>query len=451
MYIAEIEINNLRCFRGKHVISLDRGNGEYAGWTVFVGRNGSGKSTLLKAVAAAVAGPLAVRSLMGSVPNWVRVGSKEAKIDLKLAFDPRVDDLDDIVEGSPAVLRTFQAGLHWKRLERGKNAEHGWSFGRLQHKGKARDLAEQGPWQDVPSGWFVAGYGPYRRLGPATTEVVKVSADPKLARLINLFSEGATLSDAVDWLREQHARALEGKPGAKALRDEVLALLNDGLLPDGSSAKKVDSDGLWIRRDGVDIPLTDVSDGYRTVTALVVDLARRLGASYGKLHLTRTQGGLHCPLPGVVLIDEVDAHLHVEWQQKIGLWLTRHFPKLQFLTTSHSPFICQSASAKGIVRLPATGEKKRRIELLAEPLFKAVVNGGADDAVMSELFGLDHAHSARAEALRRTVAQLELKMLRNTAKPAEERRYLTLRAELPDDLGEVADRKLRIVKASGGA
>src|SRR5438132_1106565 len=59
--------------------------------------------------------------------------------------------------------------------------------------------------------------------------------------------------------------------------------------------------------------------------------------------------------PGVVLIDEVDSHLHPEWQRQIGFWLKRHFPKMQFIVTTHSPLICQAADVKGLFHLPAPG------------------------------------------------------------------------------------------------
>lgn len=272
-----------------------------------------------------------------------------------------------------------------------------------------------------------------------------MSVRPKLARLVNLFREDATLSDAVEWLQQVHARALEKRPGAAALRDDVLALLNDGLLPDGSQVRRVDTDGLWIHRDGHTFPLKQVSDGYRTVAALVVDLVRHLHQAYPRLLISRGPHGLECQRPGVVLIDEVDAHLHVEWQQRIGTWLTAHFPKIQFLVTSHSPFICQAASPRGILRLPGPGEK-RKIEHLEPRLFQAVVNGGADDAVMSELFGLEHAHSARAEKLRQEAAELELRLLRGDDGAKVVERYEALRAQLSDDLGEAADRGVRVAR-----
>ena len=444
MYITEIELSNLRCFQGTHKISLDRGGGTYAGWTVFAGRNGSGKSTLLKAIAAAVAGPLAVRSLEGGVPNWLRERSQWAHVKVRVqsgsedrlqrTSSARSGKSPDVHSSPPRVDLT----LGWGKFGSGAPL--------FLHRSHPKAKVDQGPWHDSPDGWFLAAYGPHRRLGPVTADIAKVSNDPKLARLINLFREESTLSDAVDWLKEQHARSLDRRPGAAALVSEVRELLNDGLLPDGSVVKGVDSDGLWITRDEVTVALKQVSDGYRTVTALVVDLVQRLHATYGRLPLERGPAGLICPLPGVVLVDEIDAHMHVAWQQKIGVWLTQHFPNLQFLVTSHSPFICQAASPRGIIRLPGPGEH-RKIEHLDPRLFHAVVNGGADDAVMSELFGLDHAHSARAEALRQQVAQLELKMLQGTATEKEQQQYLDDRGLLPDGLGELADRKLRMLQS----
>lgn len=438
MYISELEITNLRSFRGTHKISLDRGNGTYAGWTVFAGRNGSGKSTLLKAIAAAVAGPLAVRALVGGVPSWLRDGCKLGQVRALLTIDSARDELFGAARLGVGSRASIEVGLDW-------TVSSDVTLFQSSKRPKGADLAELGPWFERPRGWFIAGYGPYRRLGLPTAEAAKFSRDENLSRLINLYSEAATLADAVDWLKSVHAAALEGRSGAKDLLDDVLSLLNDGLLPDGSLVAKVDSEGMWVTRDGVTILLEEVSDGYRTISALVVDIARRLEACYHNLYLLRDNGRVRCVLPGVVLIDEIDAHMHVEWQQKIGFWLTSHFPNIQFLTTSHSPFICQAASPRGIIRLPAPGED-RGIEHVDEHLFNSIVNGGADDAVMSQLFGLEHAHSQPAEELRERAAALELKVVTGTASAEEEQQHAKIISVLPGDIGEEADRKLRMVR-----
>lgn len=445
MYIAELEISNVRSFTGVHTLSLSRrehalsdpSTHPYAGWTVFAGRNGAGKSTLLKALASSVVGPLAARSLAGSFPAWVRKGEVEGWVGTRLSPESNVDKFQ---EGGKTTRDAFWSGLKWKASSTGSDSLEQWLEKEKPGRQKA---AGRGPWADHPQGWFIVGYGPYRHLGSMTMEQSRLMNDPVLARLHNLFNESATLADAVDWLKQVHLRALENKPGAEELRESVLELLRDGLLPDGSLVERVDSDGLWIQRDGVSLPLDHVSDGYRTVAALVVDLVQRLVTTYGDLKISKDKkGNLSCPHPGVVLIDEVDGHMHVSWQQRIGFWLTEHFPQLQFLVTTHSPFICQAASPGGIIRLPAPNEE-RRLEHIDERLFNAIVNGSADDAVMSELFGLEHAHSERAEQIRRRLVNLETKILRGTATDSEQKEYKKLGAQLPDSMDDWAEIKTR--------
>lgn len=437
MYVTDLQISDLRSFRGTQNVSLDRGGGTYAGWTVFAGRNGAGKSTLLKALALSIVGPLAARSLAGSFPAWVRKGASAARVESRLAFDPSCDGFQG--KGN-TTSSPFWSGLEWKSNPGASDA--------VERLVDSDSVMNRGPWADAPRGWFVAGYGPYRHLGPMTAEIAQKTADPVVARLINLFNESATLSEAVDWLKHQHHRAFEQKPGAAELRDAVLALLGDGLLPDGSTVERVDSDGLWLTQDGVTLHLEQVSDGYRTATALVVDIVRRLHATYGNLGLEARDGHQVCSLPGVVLIDEVDAHLHVGWQQRLGFWLTSRFPALQFLVTTHSPFICQAAGERGIIRLPAPGED-RQMEHVDERLFNAIVNGGADDAVMTELFGLEHAHSDRAEQLRETLAALEVKVIDGTADPGEITQYQAIKQRLPESMDELADQSVRALLARG--
>ena len=434
MYITDIEISDLRGFKGSHSVSLAREDGSYAGWTVFAGRNGAGKSTLLKAIALTVVGPLASRSLAGVFTDWIRRGSEEASVAVKIDIDTAVDTFKS---GRPNKT-PFWLGLCWSRGHQRNDV-----VDRLKPKTQ-ENVADRGPWAENQAGWFIAAYGPYRHLGPPSAEVIKLSMDPVLARLINLFNEAATLSDAIEWLIKQvHLRALENKPGMESLKREILAILGDGLLPDGSEVKGVDSEGLWIERDGATIKLEQVSDGYRTVAALVVDLLRRLYESYGSLDIEKLPSGkIVCRKPGVVLIDEIDAHLHVAWQQEIGFWLTERFPAIQFIVTTHSPFICQAAGSKGIIRLPAPGEE-RTIEHIKESTWRSVVNGGADDAVITELFGLEHAHSKKAENIRKELSELENLVLNGKASEKQISEYQKLKGQISEDLGTLADIRLR--------
>ena len=93
-----------------------------------------------------------------------------------------------------------------------------------------------------------------------------------------------------------------------------------------------------------ELELDQLSGGYRIVLALVADLARRM--ALGNPHLDDPLGS-----EAVVLIDEVDLHLHPEWQQRILVDLMRTFPNAQFIVSTHSPQVLTTVNPKHIVHL----------------------------------------------------------------------------------------------------
>lgn len=98
--------------------------------------------------------------------------------------------------------------------------------------------------------------------------------------------------------------------------------------------------------DGTWLPLSDLSDGYRSVVRLASDIAYRaikLNPHLGQNAVRETEG--------IVLIDELDMHLHPTWQRRIVADLKSAFPKIQFIATTHSPFIVQSLKSYEIINL----------------------------------------------------------------------------------------------------
>lgn len=445
MYISRIQLENIRSFRSEgHSVDLDlrRPDGSFAGWTVLAGRNGSGKSTLLKAVALAAAGPAAAWGLQQSFAGWISEGEPIAAASAELVLG----EADRFTESGDAPRESIWAELGWFRVEsrpepvlmgittKAKNAEEHSLFLQLGHRG---------PWAANPEGWCIVGYGPYRRLSGHALDAQRLMGGPlPVSRLVSLFREDSSLIESVQWLKELHLRRLERREGAGELLDGVLKLVNDGLLPDSTKVDKVDSDGLWVTQRGVSLPLRDMSDGYRTVVALVMDLVRQLHATYGELKLLQ-QNGRWCVLhPGVVLIDEIELHLHLSWQRRIGFWFKEHFPSIQFIVTTHSPFVCQAADPKGLIRLPAPGEN-RAAEHVSDELYRTVVNGTVDEAALTELFGLEHVHSDASERLRERVAQLEARVLEGAATPEEREELDRLAAQLPKTGSALVDRVVR--------
>ncbi|NTV64386.1 MAG: AAA family ATPase [Oscillochloris sp.] len=313
-------------------------------------------------------------------------------------------------------------------------------------------------------GWFVCGYGPYRRLyGNARTSE---KLEPRENSLATLFTEERALTDVEDWLIELHNLAREERdkeeqrlkklgqsteaipPGQRERRhNQVLELFRKGFLPDPEPVDlKIDAGSVKLKiGKGEPVPFLGLSDGYRSMLALGGDLLRRLGEAYPDAEeLT--------DCPGIVLIDELDAHAHPAWQREIGHWLRKKFPRLQFIITTHSPFLAQVADEPGgniVLELGEEGVKADPQEETAEDW--------RVDQVLTLFFGLDSPRSSLFEQRREKLGRLlmrpeqqlstderrELEQLRIWAQqlpPANETRERILRAkEIQQESEELAD------------
>jgi len=109
--------------------------------------------------------------------------------------------------------------------------------------------------------------------------------------------------------------------------------------------------------DAMPVEAAQLSAGEKNIMALVGDLAKRavqLNAILFKVDFDPEVGTLSNPLqytPGIVLIDEIDLHLHPRWQRIVIPKLQEHFPKVQFVVTTHSPFVLQAVPPAQRIRL----------------------------------------------------------------------------------------------------
>ncbi len=425
MYVTGIRLSDIRGFTGARTVDLTLRPG--GGWTVIAGRNGSGKSTLLRSLAVAMRGPYVARSLVPDFSGWVTTGANSGRVEARVTPDSHFDGGTELSPSQGALTLSMKWAVPPTTAESRRPA-----WGQRPDLTYDRNVtAEAGPWADAPLGWFCAGYGPFRRLVGGSGEAQRLMrALGPAGRLATLFHEDASLAEGVSWLIDLHLRHLEQREGAAELLDTVKSLLSDGLLPEHYRVVDVNSEGLWIANaDEAEhaFPLREMSDGYRTVAALVLDIVRQLQAAYSRLAMftATVDGRPEVRVPGVVLIDEIDAHLHVTWQRRIGDWLRQHFPDLQFIVTSHSPYICQAADPGGLIRLPGPDEE-RAPEVVDDDLYQRIVYGSGDDAALSELFGLETPYSSRAEAKRKRLVELERKVFAGEASPEEAAEYQRL-------------------------
>jgi len=225
--------------------------------------------------------------------------------------------------------------------------------------------------------------------------------DEERSKTLSLFSDSGLLPNVEEWLHELNYAAESGKKKAREQLDRVESVLSDrdkGILPDvdqlrfqegedDTSPPKVEfhTHYGWVTID-------QLSLGYRTMIAWVVDLARRLFDRYPDSDNPLAE-------PAVCLVDEIDLHLHPKWQRKIIDFLSERFPNTQFIVTAHSPLVVQAAEDANIALLKRVkvddGDDYVEIHNDMEP----VGNLRVDQILTSDLYGLESARPPRLDDL----------------------------------------------------
>ena len=408
----------------------------YPGWCVITGDNGSGKSTILKAIALAILGPDKARYLQPSYVGWVSYGENTGEISVEIRPDAAIDK----TRGGAPHKNTFWAEIDIASESSEAAGPDSWIAQPSDHFRKKKKGATNGPWQSTTDGWLALGYGPFRRLYGSSPAAAGLEADPIKARFATLFMEDATLIEAERWLldldyRSARAASEQEREQAAATLASVTRLLRADFLRNGMQWSRVDAGGVWLKdsRDR-EIRLADMSEGYRAALAMLIDILRHMILEYGSDGIVKDHpqtGDPYVDAPAVVLIDEIDAHLHPAWQQEIGFWLKGHFPRVQFIVTTHSPLVCQAADGGRIYTLPPSGSDESPSQVSAQEYLR-IVSGDSDQVLQSSAFGIVNTRSKRVR--RALDRHARLKQLPSEAHAAEEQLQLEffLAGELPD-------------------
>lgn len=378
-WLKEITLKNFRCFRELKV-EFDRH------LTVLVANNGFGKTTVLDATA------IALSAFVGAFHNGKRDGIDKNDVRLQVMRG----EIFQMEPQYPCVLscvgEIYGKVVSWERRRNTPNSNNTYKEANsvIQIGEELQQLVSDSDRSEV-SLPIMAYYGTGRLWNQKKITEKKTFESEfysRTAGFLDCLDPSSSYKYFVDWfrytskahndLRDQN----EQRFGERGLRMEtpyaslirsISKAVNTCLKHTGWSNLRFSSiHNAPIVEHSVfgTLEVNQLSDGLRNMIAMVADIAYRVTRlnSYMKTDaILETEG--------IVLIDEIDMHLHPEWQQMVLLQLREAFPKIQFIVTTHSPQVLSSISKKHIRILGKSIEGK---ELAAIPIAESYARTNAE-------------------------------------------------------------------------
>lgn len=314
VYLKEVEITDVKCFKGTHKISFAKPNGETQQWNVILGNNNTGKTTVLKTIAS------------------LHVKKGDSKNEY---YYPKGTIFKELKNGFliNSAFNQHISGVVWSI--RGKN-------GNIY-------LPAATYYDDdyFINNLLFFGYGISRKFSETSISNIELTKDS----LEGIFQDDIRYTNPEEWLIQLGAVSSKGDENAKQILNNVKEIITSDLLPDIKDIEliyeiidnKAQNYALF-HTDYGKVRFRELGYGYQSTMVWVVDLAKKMFERFYKLEN---------PLHGsaICLVDEIDLHLHPDWQRKIIKYLSGVFPNVQFIVTAHSPLIVQSAEDVNLIIL----------------------------------------------------------------------------------------------------
>jgi len=396
LYIRSLDITDLRGFEHAHLdfVYPGREQGEEFAWSpswpaalpnvnLLLGINGAGKTTVLSAIPLAILSPILPES---GFRSFFLVSRRPKKDRALLRYDLQFQAQDQSDAIKKAGLLTSVKNLQSQIVRQG-------DYEKIQEvvqegedelpKGEFNVISAFGEmYKDRSPAFFMVGYGATRRvesLASYRLDIRRRDRSMRYARVAGLFEDFYSLVPLAAFL------PLLSKERPEVF-GEVVELLRQ-LMPDqlNFTGKEHSSGDYLFSHRGLEVPFPALSDGHRAYLGWISDLL---------YHLTECcpEGGKLSSLVGIVLVDEIDLHIHPAWQLEIIPRVASAFPSLQFIFTSHSSLVAGTLEKPNLyVVLQEDARKGSKLPPAPKIVRPPVeVHGlSADQILTSELFGLE--------------------------------------------------------------
>ncbi len=312
MYISKITLTNVRCFDNE---TIELGHSHPS--LLIAGNNATGKSSILRSIAMGLCDEASAGGLLRELPgDFIRTGKDAATIEIEFTKEG----------GEKWIIETnlkIYDKLNFERVEQEyvKNGDNvKW---------------HEFPWEKL----FIASYGAGLRTGGTADYDQYFSGDA----VYTLFKYSQTLQNPeLAWRR---LNSIEGA-NKKDIDDNISSILGEVLGLDESSKVVLYPYGIFIKKNNNKVGLGAVGDGYRAMTTLILDL---LSWQFLIQNKDQEEGNGWKPLSmddisGIVIIDEIEKHLHPLLQRRIIKHLNNKFKKIQFIISTHSPLCVSGVS-----------------------------------------------------------------------------------------------------------
>lgn len=453
IYIKELLISDYKCFKGDNTFSFRRDSEQehsfgICQWTVLLGNNGTGKTNILKALA-----NMEPRVLLHTNNKDVDSNlSSESAAPINQKPVSKVSFIAEKIYG-PKVIERYEKGDYKLHCEFAVTENKGLN---LQSKSFRNLLIQEVENEGEPSSCspIVLGYGPASNIAHISPElehlkiyaygVNRISDRTGLSNELkdtaaSLFDENVSLLNLEDWLLQLEL-AKSTKPEV-VNRVELLKKVfsSSSILPDIKDFRLVTDDNFnshieFECNDG-SFRFNELGYGYQCMLAWIFDFSKRMFDRYPSSKNPLAEAA-------VVIIDEIDLHLHPKWQRTLLKDLSELFPNTQFIVSTHSPLIVQSIAGINLYVLKHNTDGSIRIERMNKNW-----EGWEIDEILQEAMDVDD--SFTSESLQAKLDEFNEAICADNLQKAEELFAILNPAVNPNGtLKQMLDTQIRLLRNS---